>query len=301
MLPGAGLVISEMVASEHLVRDRPRRAPTRAGPRSRALRHTTCGLRGALDGGRRAHRRRAGRRHRRHQHGLPGARGDGQALRLRADARPRSRRGPDRGGGRRGRACPSRSRCGWAGTMAACNAPELARRAEAAGVQLHHRACAHALPVLQGRSRLGLRAPREGGRAHPCRRQRRHRRSAERRGRARGLRCRCCHGGARRLRRAVDAGAHRHLPGDRTRYRLAAARRAARHRRRACRGHAGSPRRAITACAMRASTSAGISQSSGRPGRWSRPGAAGCARSEDAAEVLAGLGASTTPPRSCAA
>ena len=44
------------------------------------------------------------------------------------------------------------------------NAPELARRAEAAGVQLDHGARPHALPVLQGRGRLGGRARGEGGR-----------------------------------------------------------------------------------------------------------------------------------------
>ena len=53
-----------------------------------------------------------------------------------------------------------------------------ARRGRRRGAD--HRARAHALPVLQGQRRLGLRAPREGGRAHPRRRQRRHRRSRER-------------------------------------------------------------------------------------------------------------------------
>ena len=49
-------------------------------------------------------------------------------------------------------------RLGW--DDSSLNAPELARRAEAAGVRADHGARPHALPVLQGRGRLGRgRAP----------------------------------------------------------------------------------------------------------------------------------------------
>ena len=57
----------------------PWRPPPGRGRRAPSLRHTTCGLRSALDGGGRPHRRGARRRHHRHQHGLSGARGDRQA------------------------------------------------------------------------------------------------------------------------------------------------------------------------------------------------------------------------------
>ena len=55
---------------------------------------------------------------------------------------------------------------------AGAGAPRRSRRHPA-----HHRARTHPLPVLQGQRRLGVRAPREGGRAHSRRHQRRHRRS----------------------------------------------------------------------------------------------------------------------------
>ena len=51
-------------------------------------------------------------------------------------------------------------RLGW--DERSLNAPELARRAEAAGVQTDFRAWPHPLPVLQGRSRLARGARRQG-------------------------------------------------------------------------------------------------------------------------------------------
>ena len=62
-------------------------------------------------------------------------------------------------------------RLGW--DDASRNAPELARRAEAAGVAAHHRAWPHALPVLQGLGRLGRGPRRQAGGVDSGRRQRR--------------------------------------------------------------------------------------------------------------------------------
>ena len=64
-------------------------------------------------------------------------------------------------------------RLGW--DDATLNAPELARRAEDAGVAADHRARPHALPVLQRHGRLGRDPRRQGGRLDPGRRQRRPR------------------------------------------------------------------------------------------------------------------------------
>jgi tRNA-dihydrouridine synthase len=96
------------------------------------------------------------RRHHRHQHGLPGQarhrRQSGSALMRDLDhaltlidaTSARSRAGDAEDAARLGR----QSR----------NAPELARRAEAAGIA-DHRARAHALPVLQGRADWARCAP----------------------------------------------------------------------------------------------------------------------------------------------
>ena len=93
---------------------RPAHPPFRpAGPHGAA-----CRPRGRITWPRRAHRCGRGRRHHRHQHGLPGQEGDRRLCRLGADARSRPCADADRRGGRRGRACRSRSRCGWAGTKA---------------------------------------------------------------------------------------------------------------------------------------------------------------------------------------
>ena len=171
---GAGLVVSEMIASAALAEGGARRSVRSEGAGRRHPRRAACRLRGALDGGRRAHRRGAGRRHHRHQHGLPGQARDaaqsGSALMRDLDHALT----PDRGDGRRGRVPVTlKMRLGW--DDASLNAPELARRAEAAGVAHDHRARPHALPVLQGPRRLG-RGPRgQAGVSHPGRRQWRHR------------------------------------------------------------------------------------------------------------------------------
>ena len=63
-------------------------------------------------------------------------------------------------------------RLGW--DDRSLNAPELARRAEAGRRADDYRARAHALPVLQGRGRLGRRARGQGCGLRAARRQRRH-------------------------------------------------------------------------------------------------------------------------------
>ena len=63
-------------------------------------------------------------------------------------------------------------RLGW--DDRSINAPELARRAEAAGVRMITRAWPHALPVLQGHGRLGRGARGQGRDLDSARRQRRH-------------------------------------------------------------------------------------------------------------------------------
>ncbi len=95
---GAGLVVSEMVASGEL-------AKGRQGTATR-IRHSGLPVHMVQLAGReahhmaeaRAHRGRRGRRHHRHQHGLPGQEGDRRLFRLGADARPRPRGVADRCG-----------------------------------------------------------------------------------------------------------------------------------------------------------------------------------------------------------
>ena len=265
-----------------------RSARARSWPESCSLRHTAGGLRGALDGRRGAHGGTTGRRHHRYQHGLPGPRGDGQAGRLGADARPRPCHAPGRGRGRRGgraRHAEDAHRLGWGEPQRA--GPGAARRGRRRGAD--HGACAHALRVLQGTCRLGLRAPREGGRARARRHQRRHRRSCDRRSRARGLRRRRGDGRPRCLRRALDAGPHRRHLDERARSGLA------RRSTSRARSPGGTWRPCWPstargmACAPRASTSAGIWRAAAGRHTRLRPGAGGCARRRMRGEVLGGL------------
>ena len=134
-LLGAGLVVSEMTACDALVQGR---QTATAAPRTRH-RHS-CGsarrMRSALDGRGRAHRGRRGRRDHRHQHGMPGAstspaaspdpalmRDLDHALRL-IEATIAAVGVP----------VTLKMRLGW--DERSINAPELARRAEEAGVSL---------------------------------------------------------------------------------------------------------------------------------------------------------------------
>ena len=181
---GAGLVISEMVASEHLVSDR-HDARRRAVGRNLLL--SSYNWRAA---------RRAGWRRARAwpsdlgadiidiNMGCPAREVTGKlsgsalmrdldhALSLiEAVVGAVARAGDAQDAARLGRRQPQRARA---------RPPRRGCRRAA-----DHRARAHALPVLQGRGRLGLRAPRQGGGAHSRRRQRRHRRS--RRARAAAL------------------------------------------------------------------------------------------------------------------
>jgi tRNA-dihydrouridine synthase B len=58
--------------------------------------------------------------------------------------------------------CQSRSRCAWAGTMIASMRPNW-RGSPGSWRQDDHGPRPHPQPDVQGRGRLGLRAPREGG------------------------------------------------------------------------------------------------------------------------------------------
>ena len=223
--------------------------------------------------------------------GCPAREVTGKLSGSRPDARPRSRRvslieavvgavrsarhAQDAAG--LGRRQPQRARAG---------APRRGRRRAA-----HHRARAHPLPVLQGRAPTGPRAPREGGRAHSRRRQRRHRRSRRRAGRACSLRRRRRDGRARRLWRAVDAGAHRAVPRRRA---AIPARPHSPSKARSPLAHVeamlDAPRRGPWACATPASISAGTWQRAAQPADTGQGVAPPPVHVRTArAEVLAGL------------
>ena len=90
---GCGLVVTEMVSSEGLVRGHRSHARVRRVHRRRAAGlDSDLRRRSGEDGGRGADRRRHGRRHRRRQHGLPGAEDREAQRRLQPDARARARR-----------------------------------------------------------------------------------------------------------------------------------------------------------------------------------------------------------------
>ena len=102
---GAGLVVSEMTASEALVEGR-RDAVLRAegqGIGIHVVQLAGCEPHWMAEGARIAEG--AGAADHRHQHGLPGQARRPTAVRLGADARSRSRADADRGDGRRGRRC----------------------------------------------------------------------------------------------------------------------------------------------------------------------------------------------------
>ena len=107
---GAPYVATEMVACDSFVRGRPdvvRRAAVGEGLPLMVVqlvgtRARTGSRKRTKPGGR------SRRRHHRPQHGLPGQRGHRRTFRLRADARPRSRRAADRCGRRPQRRGPSR-------------------------------------------------------------------------------------------------------------------------------------------------------------------------------------------------
>ena len=96
------------------------------------------------------------------------------------------------------------------------------------GRQNDHRARAHALPVLQGPRRLERRARCDGRRLHSRDRQRRHRIGRGRRRGAGCFRCRRRHDRPWCLWRALAAGPHRRFPGDEKAPGRAVARRAGR-------------------------------------------------------------------------
>ena len=100
---GAGLVVSEMTASDALVEGRPQRRAARRRAGHRHPRRAACRLRAALDGGGRAHRRRRGRRRSSTSTWAARPSTSPTAVRLGADARSRSCAHADRGDGRRGR------------------------------------------------------------------------------------------------------------------------------------------------------------------------------------------------------
>ena len=90
---GCGLVVTEMVSSEGLVRGIDRTLEyAEYTEEERPVSIQIFGGDPGEDGGRRADRRRHGRRHRRRQHGLPGAEDREAQRRLQPDARAGARR-----------------------------------------------------------------------------------------------------------------------------------------------------------------------------------------------------------------
>ena len=142
---GCGLVVSEMVSSEGLVRGIDRTLEYAGVHRGRA-----AGLdpdlrrRSREDGRGRADRRRHGRRHRRRQHGMPGPEDREAQRRLQPDARARARGDVVRAMARAVRIPVTvKMRAGW--DAEEINAPDLARRMEDAGaaaVAVHGRTAA---------------------------------------------------------------------------------------------------------------------------------------------------------------
>ena len=151
---GAGLVVSEMTASDDLARGRPmsRLRCEAAGIGPHVVQLAGCETRWMAEGARIAEAGR--RRHHRHQHGLSGPPRDRRPVRLGSDARSRSCRDADRGDDRGGEGAGDAEDAARLGRALAQRAGTGApgggcRRAD------DHRARPHALPVLQGRGRLG--------------------------------------------------------------------------------------------------------------------------------------------------
>ena len=174
---GAGLVISEMVASEHLVRER-HGARDRAVGRNLApfvIQLAGCEARWMAEGARMAEE--LGADIIDINMGCPArevtGKQAGSALMRDLDHATRL---VEAVVGAVGVPVTLKMRIGW--DAASRNAPDLARRAEAAGVALITVHARTRCQFFKGRGRLGLRAPRQGGRARARRHQRRHRRSA---------------------------------------------------------------------------------------------------------------------------
>ena len=138
--------------------------------RDRRIRHSGLPVHMVQLAGREAHhmaeaardRGGRGRRHHRHQYGLPGQEGDGRLFRLGADARSRPCADADRRGGRRGRCAGYRQDAARLGRKRAQRADAGAPR-RAGRRQDGDGPWPHALPVLSGQGRLARNRPRQGG------------------------------------------------------------------------------------------------------------------------------------------
>ena len=149
---GAGWVVSEMVAGGHLVRERhdARRRMKAAAVSLQVVQLVGCEAEWMAEGARVAEGLRCPDH--RHQHGLPGARGDRQAVGLARSCAISIMRSGLIAAVVGAVAVPVtlKMRLGW--DEKSRNAPELARRARGGRRQAHDGAWPHALPVLQGRA-----------------------------------------------------------------------------------------------------------------------------------------------------
>ena len=162
---GCGLVVTEMVSSEGLVRGIDRTLEyAEYTEEERPGLDSDLRRRSRGDGRRGADRRRHGRRHRRRQHGLPGAEDREAQRRLQPDARARARGAASFARWRAAVRIPVtvKMRAGW--NEQEINAPELARMVEDAGaaaVAVHGRTAAQS---YIGRVRLVAHRARRRGR-----------------------------------------------------------------------------------------------------------------------------------------
>ena len=183
-----------------------------------------------MDGGRRPHRGRGGRCHRRHQHGMSGAARHQRGIRVGADARSRPRRRPDRRDRRGGAGAGDPEDAARLGRpLPQCAGTGAPRRSF--GRAADHGSWPHALPVLQGERRLGGGSRRQAGGFDPRGGQRRYHDLRGRPHGARAFRRGRRHDRPRRRRPAVVSGPGRALSGRRAaRGRAAAVLAARRHR-----------------------------------------------------------------------